>query len=75
VGFVLTKFYKVERVRAVDALIDLLNRAGEHRDPRDSEGTCHRGPSAQPAKRAGQLCGCAPLGDCSVCFTCPGLDL
>lgn len=26
VGFVLTKFYKIERARAVDALIDLLNR-------------------------------------------------
>jgi predicted nucleic acid-binding protein len=26
VGFVLTKFYKVDRARAVDALIDFLNR-------------------------------------------------
>jgi len=25
-GFVLTKFYKVERARAVDALVDFLNR-------------------------------------------------
>jgi predicted nucleic acid-binding protein len=37
VGFVLTKFYKVERVRAVDALIDLLNRENieTHEIPRE----------------------------------------